>query len=111
MFQASKCVAVKNTLKLKPITFDVLDKFNTERSVFIYHPTTLPRSINSFLKKLDHQFSLKLKFNLKGFRLVLGSVDALKKIKLISIHYKTPPEGVKCKTLILPVKNILVSRS
>ena len=102
MFQASQCIAVKNTLKLKPADF--LDKFNTERSVFIYHPTTLPRSINSFLKKLENQFSIKLKFTLKGFRLVLGSVNALKKIKLISIHNKTPSEGVKCKTLILPVK-------
>ena len=88
MFQASQCIA----------TVDFLDEFNTERSVFIYHPTTLPRSINSFLKKLENQFSIKLKFSLKGFRLVLGSVNALKKIKLISI------QGVKCKTLILPVK-------
>ena len=88
MFQASQCIA----------TVDFLDEFNIERSVFIYHPTTLPRSINSFLKKLENQFSIKLKFSLKGFRLVLGSVNALKKIKLISIR------GVKCKTLILPVK-------
>ena len=105
MFQASQCIAVKNTLKLKPADF--LDKFNTERSVFIYHPTTLPRSINSFLKKLENQFSIRLKFNLKGSRLVLGSVNALNKIELISIHYKTPPEGVKWKTLILPVKKHL----
>ena len=97
----------KEYTKAETITFDFLDKFNTERSVFIYHPTTLPRSINSFLKKLENQFSIRLKFNLKGFRLVLGSVNALNKIKLISIHYKTPHEGVKWKTLILPVKKHL----
>ena len=45
MFQASQYIAVKNTLKLKPITFDFLDKCNTERSVF-YLPSNHTAKIN-----------------------------------------------------------------
>lgn len=68
MFQARQCIVVKNTLKLTyvTITFDFPDNLN-DHAAFIYHGNTLPRSITSFLKKLENQFSIKLKFNLNGW--------------------------------------------